>query len=226
MRYLLLLMASLSILSLGCKKSKPEITPDAASLVMPAKNSICIEGQIVNNTETMVAFHWSDAANASSYELVVRNLSDGSTTRHSSQVSEIKIPLKRGKAYSWNVISKSKSGGKTSESEAWRFYSANGDAPFYAPFPTEITAPKHNSNTSTSTVQLQWQPTTDVDGDLNAYYLYIGTSIIGVAPIVLKPDVTSYSYNVIRGNAYSWFVLAVDSKGNTSNSGTYRFYSY
>ncbi len=228
MRKVFLLISTIALLCFGCKKSKPVITPDAASPLLPLKNGVCVEGQIVSESQSLVQFDWTDAKNATSYEVVIKNLSDTITSTHSTDKSEIAVPIKRGKAYSWYVISKNNTGNKTANSETWMFYNAGQGISSYAPFPPEILSPSPGAYISTinSVVALKWQ-CSDADNDIVSYDIYVGMSSNSLSLVSKGQEATAYNYTIPnKGYQYSWKIIAIDSKGNSSESGLYSFYAY
>jgi len=228
MRKVFLLISTIALFCFGCKKSKPVITPDPASPLLPLKNGVCIEGQIVSESQSLVQFDWTDAKNATSYEVVIKNLSDTTTSTHSTDKSEIAVPIKRGKAYSWHVISKNNTGNKTANSDTWMFYNAGVGISSYAPFPAEILSPLQSTYISTinSVVSLKWQ-CSDADNDIVSYDVYVGMSSNSLSRVSQGLKTSSYDYTVLnRSYTHYWKVIAKDSNGNSSDSGIYSFYPY
>jgi len=228
MRKVFLLISTIALLCFGCKKSKPVITPDPASPLLPLKNGVCIEGQIVSESQSLVQFDWTDAKNATSYEVVIKNLSDTVTSTHVTDKSEIAVPIKRGKAYSWYVVSKNNTGNKTSNSDTWMFYNAGQGISSYAPFPPEILSPSQGESITTfnSVVSLKWQ-CSDADNDIAGYDIYVGMSSNNLSLLSKGHVASSYNYTVPnRGYPYYWKIIAKDSNGNSSESGIYSFYAY
>ena len=73
-------------------------------------------------------------------------------------------------------------------------------------------------------ITLQWTGS-DVDNDILNYDIYLGTT---ASPGLLKAAQTGLSLPDVAVNAnttYYWKVITRDSKGNTSDSGVYVFYT-
>ena len=196
--------------------------PAAASLSFPNQNSECTEGSNFTSTESDVTFDWSDALNAETYDLVLKNLETQTTSNHSSSNSQLTITVFRATPYSWSVISKN-SGTVTAQSPTWKFYNAGEATTSYAPFPAELVYPSMGTALSngTTSVTLQWSGT-DVDSDIKEYDILLGT----VNPPVNNQSTVesmSLSVNVTSGNTYYWRVITKDSQNNNSESEIFQF---
>jgi len=224
-----------SILALACSSSddgggdpdpNPPVTidpPEAAALVFPEQDSECTEGSNFTPTQSDVPFDWNDAANTTSYELVLKNLDTQTTTEHTSSTSQITLTIERGTPYSWYVISRN-DGNTTAQSSTWKFYNAGESVTSYAPFPAELVGPAMGStlpSTATSAL-LRWTGS-DVDDDIENYDVLFGT--VNPPTVVVASDVTDseYSVNVASGNTYYWQIITNDSEGNNSASEVFQF---
>jgi hypothetical protein len=114
----------------------------------------------------------------------------------------------------------------TALSDTWKFYNAGEAVTSYAPFPADMVTPKMAQRITpvAGKISLDWTGS-DVDSDIANYDIYLGTT---ATPTLLKanqvdsalPDVT-----VTAGTTYYWKVITRDSKGNTSDSGVFIFYT-
>ncbi|WP_346320705.1 hypothetical protein [Chitinophaga sp. YIM B06452] len=215
-------------ISVSCKKSgdKPapqEITPAKAELLFPFKDEVCASGQVQSATTSVISFDWKDALQAESYELSLKNLASNIVTLHQSATSDIKITLQRGQPYSWTVTSKTGKSSKTAVSDTWKLYVAGEGLQSYAPYPAEITAPAMGQTVSATAgkVQLKWQGS-DADNDITGYNIYFGKTE-PLAAVKSNHTGTAYEVEVTANTAYSWRIVTLDAKGNTSESATYRF---
>ena len=196
--------------------------PVAATLQFPEQNSECTEGTNITATKSTIAFDWTDAQNASTYQLVLKNLATQTTSTHNTNDSNLALQLDRGTPYSWYVISKN-SGTQTAQSTTWKFYNAGAAETSYAPFPADLVAPQMGIgmvNTTTS-VNLQWTGS-DVDNDISGYEVLFGTANPPTSSIGTPTD-TNLQVNVSSGNDYYWKVITTDLVGNTSTSEIFQF---
>ncbi|MGB5418789.1 hypothetical protein [Algibacter sp.] len=220
----------LSLAVFNCSGSSSDDNPDpkvidppaAASLSFPNQNSECTEGSNFTSTESDVTFDWSDALNAETYDLVLKNLETQTTSNYSSSSSQLTIKVLRATPYSWFIISKN-SGTETAQSPTWKFYNAGEAATAYAPFPAELVNPSMGTSLSsvTMSVSLQWSGT-DVDSDIKEYDILFGT----VNPPENNQGTVesmSLSVNVTSGNTYYWRVITKDSQNNNSESEIFQF---
>ena len=196
--------------------------PGKAVLSFPAQNDVCTTGIIVSDTESKIVFKWAAAANATSYEITLKNLITNDVVTKTSNGIEQEVSLARNTPYSWFVTSKS-SATETTKSDVWKFYNAGPGAITYAPFPAEITSPIMGAEISASsgTINLEWKGS-DVEGDIVGYDVYFGTA----NALLLKANVTDSflaDVPVTAGNSYVWKIITKDSKGNKSDSGVYQF---
>lgn len=196
--------------------------PEAAVLVFPNQNSECNEGTNFTDSESDVTFNWSDAANATNYELFLKNLNTQTTTSYNSTASEITITILRGNPYSWYIVSKN-TGTQTKQSTTWKFYNAGKTITSYAPFPAELVSPNMGTSFSNSTtnVDLKWNGA-DVDNDITNYEIIFGTVN---PPVTSQGVITSTNMNVSvnSGNTYYWRVITSDNQGNNSESEIFQF---
>ena len=117
-------------------------------------------------------------------------------------------------------------GSNDASSDSWKFYLASSGIINYAPFPTELLAPRSGTTVTPldGEIILSWAGS-DVDGDLDYYELYLDETDAStfIKQIDAISTTTETSIEVQSETAYSWKIIAVDSNGNKSNSGIYTF---
>ncbi len=221
-----LLLCLLCLVVISCKKPKKIDPPTKATLSLPSNNEACTSGTIVSPTLSSIVFKWTASQNAESYELSIKNLETGVTTTQTTTAVELPVTLARNTPYSWSVKAMSSKISTTALSDTWKFYNAGEAVTSYAPFPADMVTPKMAQRITpvAGKISLDWTGS-DVDSDIANYDIYLGTT---ATPTLLKanqvdsalPDVT-----VTAGTTYYWKVITRDSKGNTSDSGVFIFYT-
>ncbi|SEO64922.1 hypothetical protein SAMN05192574_110122 [Mucilaginibacter gossypiicola] len=209
----------------GGKKNDP-ITPvlGKPTLLTPAQNEVCTQGAVISVSESTVTLKWSAATNATSYDINIKNLADGTNTTQTTANTQFDVTLKRNTPYSWSVISKAANSSTTPQSDTWKFYNSGPGTVNYAPFPAEITAPAMNQAVTVTNgkIALSWTGN-DVDNDIANYDVYLSDS---PSPILLQGKIlenTLKDVAVSVGKTYYWRVITRDSSGNTSDSGISQF---
>lgn len=200
----------------------PVPSPTAATLVFPANNTECNEGDIISDTQSRVLFQWNASQNTDSYQVNLLNLNTNSTALTNSTTNEAEITLLRGVPYEWFVVSRANGSNETATSAVWRFYNAGVGITNYAPFPAEAVNPGRGATIgTTSAVTLEWIGN-DIDNDIDSYNLYFGMTD---PPSLLGSGVTetSFEVSVASGQTYYWQVETVDSAGNKSLSELFNF---
>lgn len=224
-KYLYISLLCLAVLS--CKKSVKVIDPPTkAILSLPLNNEACITGTIVSPTQSSILFKWTASQNAESYELSLKNLETGVTSTQTSTTAELTVTLGRNTPYSWFVTSKSSKISTTAVSDTWKFYNAGEALSTFAPFPADLTFPKMAQliTPTAGKITLSWTGS-DVDNDIVNYDIYLGTT---TTPSLIKANQTGMTLPDVAVNAgttHYWKVVSRDSKGNTSDSGLYIFYT-
>lgn len=213
---------------ISCSKDEDEQTtivivdsPTAATLVFPENNTECNDGIIVSDTETDVLFKWEEAANASSYELIITNLNAGTSREIKTISNEYLIRVLRGTAYSWSVKSKVGGSNEIAESEIWKFYNAGLPVESYPPFPAEAVSPQIGSSIDEGTISLQWEAT-DIDNDIASYKVLLDTANQPITEVG-NSNTNSVEVTVNSGVVYYWKVITTDVVGNTSDSQIFQF---
>lgn len=224
-RTIVSILSIVILTSCGGKKNDP-VTPALGkpTLLAPAQNEVCTQGTIISASESTVTLKWSAAANATSYDIDVKNLADGTSTIQTTTKLQFDITLKRNTPYSWAVTSKAANSSTTPQSDTWKFYNSGPGTTNYAPFPAEITAPAMSQVVvvANGKITLLWNGN-DVDNDILNYDVYLSDSS---SPALLQGKVSANTLkdvSVSVGKTYYWKVVTRDSSGNTSDSGIYRF---
>ena len=229
LKILLICLAVEGLFSCSGKKDNPQPQPQsqqpvAAALAQPTQNSICTTGANQTATQSTVLFDWSDAANADSYLITIKNLLTGQTTEQTTAKSEIQVTLPRAAPFSWYVTSKSSKSTATAVSDTWKFYNSGVGVLSYAPFPATLTYPTAGQIIAftTDSLKLTWTGS-DPDGDLSAYDVYFGTSDSPALASTNTPANTNQKVKVSANTIYYWKIVSKDTKGNSSDSGINQF---
>jgi len=222
--HLILYLLCLAILS--CKKPAKIEPPTKAILSLPSNNEACISGTTISATSSAIIFKWAASQNAESYEITIKNLETGVSITQTTTALELPVPLTRNTPYSWFVTAKSSKIATTAVSDVWKFYNAGEALSSYSPFPAEMVSPKMAQRVTAvaGKVTLDWTGV-DVDNDISTYDIYFGTT---ATPVLLKSNQVDSMLSDVAVNAnttYYWKVITRDSKGNTSDSGVYIFYT-
>lgn len=207
----------------GKKQGSPTPALTKATLSFPAQNSLCNSGSVISDTQAALVLTWSAAANADSYDVIVKNLLTGTSTTQSSATNQLSVTLLRNTPYSWYVVSKSTRYSGTSQSDTWKFYMSGPGSISYSPFPATLVSPAFAKTVTGATkINLVWTGN-DVDNDLANYDVYFGTA---PSPPLLRSNITDLFLNnvaISAGTTYYWRVLTRDTKGNVSYSDIYQF---
>ena len=200
----------------------PNPEPKAATLIFPDNNSTCVEGVIVSEANNRITFQWSEAENANSYTLTIRNLNTGTELNQAANTNQAAVTLQRGTPYQWFVVSKAQGSTATATSSTWKFFNAGDGISNYAPFPAEAVAPARGAQIPTAeTVTLQWNAD-DVDDDITGFDIYVDTSSdFTAAPTSTEEN--TLDITVASGQTYFWKVITFDSAGNNSQSEIFEF---
>ena len=227
-KYILSIAFIIPFLSCGGGGDDEPITPDppvivnpsAAVLVFPDNDEECNSGISMNTTQSKVNFNWDEAANASSYTVVVENLLSNVEFSTNSTVNQVDIIIQKSTPYKWWVISKATGTIETATSTVWKFYNSGDAIQTYAPFPAEISSPVMGATVIGTTVNLEWVGS-DVDNDIKEYDVYLDNVN---PPTTMIETVTLQNVSKeVSTNTYYWKVLTRDDEGNTSNSQVFQF---
>jgi hypothetical protein len=184
-------------------------------LIFPDNNAECNEGTVLNENQSAVTFRWTDAENADTYEVNLRNLSNNNTTKTNANNNSAEITLLRGTPYEWFVVSNANGTNVTATSPSWKFYNQGAGVENYAPFPAEAISPARGATVAaTGTVTLEWTGS-DVDDDIADFELFLGTDAAALTSIGTTAEST-LDATISAGTIYYWRVLSRDSQGNSS----------
>jgi len=228
MRKIALLFGGLLLILGSCAPEDPiPVEPGVALLISPVNNETCLDGTSLNDTQSNVSFSWSAASDTRSYEIIISNLLTQSSQTYTSVTNQTSVALSKEEPYSWYVKSIGEEGSTPSESEQWKFYLA-GDATInYAPFPSELIAPRSGVNITPDIDKLvifSWNAA-DVDGDLERFEVYLDQTDASTLNSTLdyQSNETSIELEVENNATYYWKIIAIDANGNQSSSGVYSF---
>ncbi|MBT3443853.1 MAG: hypothetical protein HN443_02290 [Flavobacteriaceae bacterium] len=202
-----------------------DLLPGLFNLLYPENGSACLDGSIINDTQSKITFQWNASQNANEYEVEIINLNDNYSQKMLSKDRSLEVVLKHGEPYAWTVTAFVDDASITSKE--WKFYLAGNGIVNYAPFPPELISPRPSARVnlnSNGQVVLNWT-SSDVDGDLETYELYMdqndGSTLIQTFTEV--ENTIEIGIVADPGITYLWKVLAIDSDGNSSSSGVYYF---
>ena len=221
------ILLSLTLILWSCSSSPPPpLEPGTPSLNFPLNEEACQEGTSLNDLQSSLEFRWSAAANVESYRLSVRNLTTNENESFQTTGTSLSVNLLIATPYSWNVTAIGEEGSTAASTASWKFYLAGAGITNYAPFPSEILAPRSGTSVTPidGNITLNWNGS-DVDGDLDYYEIYLDAT--DASTLLKQVDAISSNTETViavESNAtYSWKVVAVDANGNKSNSGVYSF---
>jgi hypothetical protein len=207
--------------------------PTAASLVSPANNTECNQGNIISTDLSSVLFQWNPSENTNTYTLKVTNLNTNTVQEQSSSNTSLSMALKRGTPFSWKVVSKSNSTTQTAESGTFRFFNAGAPVENHTPFPAEAVSPSRGATlTGVTSITIEWE-SSDIDNDLAAHTV----QLIGSSEVLDQVDfnnettvtyqtTTTQSINEVAveaGKIYYWQVKSQDEVGNSATSEIFEF---
>ena len=228
MRKIALLFGGLILIIGSCAPEDPiPVEPGVALLISPINNETCLDGTSLNDSQSNVSFSWSAASDTRSYEIIISNLLTQSSQTYTSETNQTSVSLSKEEPYGWHIRSIGEEGSTPSESEQWKFYLA-GDATInYAPFPSELIAPRSGVNITPDIDKLvvfRWNAS-DVDGDLERFEIYLDQTDASTLNSTLdyQSNDTSIEIEVENNATYYWKIIAIDTNGNQSSSGVYSF---
>jgi hypothetical protein len=231
MKYSFLIIGfALLLVSCGGSKKADDViptppAPQAATLVFPAQNAVCISGSVLSASQSTIQFQWNSGANADNYVVVTKNLLTGDSLATAAGGTNANLTLSRNTPYSWYVISKSSQGSSTAKSATWKFYNAGAGITTYAPFPADDLNPAEGQAItvpSSGQISLSWKGSS-VDNDIVDYDIYFGTA---ASPPLYKSHNTAQSIGsvpAVSKSTYYWKIVTRDSNNNTSTSDVIEF---
>lgn len=210
----------------SCSSSPAPLDPAIPTLSFPVNNETCQEGVSINDSQSSLEFRWNSSRNAERYVLSLTNLDNNQNQSFETSGTSISVTLLNGNPYSWNITAKGEEGSTDASSVSWKFYLASSGITNYAPFPTELLAPRSGTTVTplNGEIILNWAGS-DVDGDLDYFELYLDKTDAStfIKQIDAISTTSETNIEVQSETAYSWKVIAVDSNGNKSDSGIYTF---
>jgi len=199
---------------------------ESPSLAAPKNNEACLDGLIVNETQSKIFFSWTPSINAVSYNLNIKNLNDQQTQQFNVSSSFKEVTLDSSTPYSWYVTAVGENPTSKSDSDTWKFYLVGEPLINYSPFPPELLSPRSASTVTAidGEIILKWD-CSDIDEDLNSYEIYLDTRDASTPVKKIDHVSTTSETNVtVKNNTiYFWKVIAEDKNGNKSDSGVYTF---
>lgn len=206
----------------GCDLLQP--APGVVTLLSPTDNSICLKGSLISSDTASVAFVWSSATYADSYQLKIENLNTHELFVYKTSELSYTVNLSSGTPFAWYVVSVNSASETTSSK--WKFFLAGSGSISYAPFPATLLSPASgitiNSNGANSAqVTFQWSGS-DVDNDIASYSVYLDNTN-ATTQVVNSQTETTITKTLQSGKTYYWKVLTTDKAGNTSFSEIYSF---
>ena len=207
--------------------------PKEATLISPANNTECNQGNVISDDLSRVLFEWSPSENTNTYTIKVTNLKTNSVQQQSTSDTSQRMDLKRGIPFSWSVISKSNSTTETAESEIFRFFNAGAPVENHTPFPAEAVSPSRGATlTDVTLITLEWD-SSDIDNDLASHTVeLLGSNEIldevdfGNESTTTFQTTTAQSISEVEveaGKIYYWQVTSQDQAGNSITSEIFEF---
>lgn len=198
--------------------------PSAATLIFPANNTECNEGEVLTNdaTKSAVIFRWDSSENTDSYEVNLRNLNSNFSTRTNAATNEASITLDRGTPYEWFVVSKANGTITTASSATAKFFNQGPGIENFAPFPADVLNPKQGLKIPfNTTVNLQWSGS-DIDNDIEDYIIIFDSLQTPTTEIGTTTN-TNFDATISAAGIYYWRVITRDSQNNSSQSEIFQF---
>ena len=226
MKYLSILIFSISILGCSSGDGSGPLAPEPAVLVFPNNNEECNLGISVSDSQSKVIFKWNFAKNTTSYELNIKNLdTDTRLDPYLVTKNEMEVVLDKNTPYSWYVVSLNNESNETAFSETWRFYNSGEAVESHPPFPAEIIAPAMGSSVTGTSVSLEWKGF-DLDNDIIGYEVVFDQTSPPTA-VIGQTDATEQTITapISPGNIYYWKIITLDSAENISKSPIFEFRS-
>ncbi|UWX56062.1 hypothetical protein NYZ99_07070 [Maribacter litopenaei] len=163
------------------------------NLTFPKNLSECTEGTWVSDTESELTFLWEKIDIVETYKMTLTDLNNSETQELESTEAQLKVTLKRGTPYSWNISSASNP--NKIRSETWVFFNEGPGLETFAPTPAIALSPVSGASISaTSTVvNLRWKAE-DFDNDIIGYDIYFGENN---DPGIFETDLENPQFNDI-----------------------------
>lgn len=189
--------------------------PRAATLVYPADQTLCAEGQIISETLSAINFQWQESLNTDSYTL---EITDGNGAKRSITATSgsKEVELERGMAFSWKIISRSTKTTETASSATFSFFNAGAASENFAPMPARLLSPRAGASVSGANLTLEWEGA-DLDQNIDRYTVYLKTEG-EEASEVYSGSLSSVTLSSVNTGVYRWWVDTRDRTGLQSRS--------
>ncbi|MBQ4818723.1 hypothetical protein [Aquimarina sp. MMG016] len=210
-RLLIIIAIIFQSCSSGGDDGPAPIVLGAFDLVFPDNNEVCTEGTDVGNDMVSIPFRWNNSANASSYNIEVRD-ENGQTYNASATSNSVDIALPKGTQFTWKVTATLDALALPSN-ETWSFYSEGITADNHIPFPATITL----TDNQDGTINISWIGS-DLDNDIDAYDVKLGTSDNPPTILSNTQDVSIQNQSINYDTVYYLEIITKDQKGNSSKS--------
>jgi len=202
------------------------LTISAPNLISPKNNEACLDGIVVNDTQSTLYFSWGASLNATNYKINIKNLTTQQNEQFSSTTTSKEVTLNSSEPYSWYVTAQGDPLSAPVDSQTWKFYLAGDKVINYAPFPPEILSPRSAATITPidGEIVVQWN-CIDVDNDLLKYEVFLDTvdGSTSIKNVNHESTTTETTLPVENSTTYYWKIIAEDSNGNKSSSGVYSF---
>ncbi len=130
--------------------------------------------------------------------------------------------LSRNTTYYWKVVVKDNTGASAA-SETWAF--TTGSPNLHPPDAPVYISPANNTLNISTIPLLQWQESTDADGDKPVYDVYLSENAAASSLIAANLSMPSFQINTpLKGNRnYFWKIVARDAGGKEATGAVWKF---
>ncbi len=130
--------------------------------------------------------------------------------------------LSNSTVYYWYVVAKDNHSNSTPSTPAWRFTTLAG--PNGAPTAPSNPTPANNAPGQATSLTLQWNASTDPEGDPITYDVYFGTDNPPATRVAASQTGTTLTRSALNSNTtYYWYVVAKDNQSNSTPGSVWRF---
>ncbi len=177
---------------------------------------------------TSVTVSWTPAADPDGDQVRYQvDLEDQTVLENSTATSTVVTNLEFDQAYSGEVMALDPEGLSTIKT----FQFSTGVQPNNSPGAFTLTSPADQTSGVVLQPTLQWEPSTDPDGDQISYEVYIGTAnppdmlvIKEISGTTVKLDASLLTEDELKDNStYYWQIVASDGQGGKTTSDTWSF---
>ena len=178
-----------------------------------------------NITHDDVLLRWNTSTDpdgdAVTYDVLLGTNANPTTVVSTEQTGTTFTPtLTTGTTYYWKVIAKDGNGG-TSESAVWSFTTISPNSP---PAIFALISPANGAiDNLYIDFLLEWNASTDPDGDAVTYDVILSTDANPTTVISSNQTGTTYGTTLTNGTTYYWKVIAKDGNGGTRESAVWSF---